>query len=250
MEASLEENYRRIKDEIGEAAARVKRPAHDVLLVAVTKYATPDQIRALVELGHGDLGESRVQQLAQRVPQLEEFLDRKRTLAGAAPPRELPEQVRWHMIGHLQRNKAKQVVPLVCLIHSVDSLRLAEELDTLGHRFDQMIDILLQVNTSGEQSKYGVAAPAAVHLAEQLDTMMNIRLRGVMAMAPYSDNPEDARPTFARAAEIFHELRSAKVGGNDLTVLSMGMSNDFQVAIEEGANLVRIGRGLFGDPYT
>ncbi len=245
----LREAYRRVNEQIGEAAARSGRRREDIVLVAVTKNASPDQIRAVVEMGQVDLGENRVQHLAQRVAQLEEFLSRKRTLGGAATRSagESPLHVRWHMIGHLQRNKVKNVVPLVQLIHSVDSLRLAEELHAYGARHEKTIDILLQVNTSGEASKFGVAAPAAIHLAEQIDTMLHLRLRGLMTMAPYSENPEDSRPTFARAAEIFAEMQSAKIGGPDLNVLSMGMTNDYHVAIEEGANLVRIGRALFGE---
>lgn len=217
-------------------------------MVAVTKNATPDQIRMLVEMGHADLGENRVQQLGQRVAMLDEFLSRKRTLAGAVPKEtgDVPPQVRWHMVGHLQRNKVKQVVPIVQLIHSVNSLRLVEEIHQLASRQEQVVDILIQVNTSGETTKSGVAAPAVIHLAEQIDSMVHLRLRGLMAMAPYSDNPEDARSTFARTAEIFDELRAEKIGGQ-CTILSMGMSGDFEVAIEEGANVLRIGRALFGE---
>ena len=246
---SLRERYRKIQDRIAEAATRRGRHPDDVLMVAVTKSASPDEIRNLVEMGHQDLGESQVQQLQQRVVGLEEFLGRKKFLSrGATKPNDQsPVEVRWHMVGHLQRNKVKQTVPLVKLIHSVDSLRLAEELHALGSRLDKDIDILLQVNTSGEESKFGVAAPAALHLAEQLDTMVHLRVRGLMSMAPKSDNPEDARGTFARCADIFGDIRSAKIGGSHFNILSMGMSNDFEVAIEEGANLVRIGRALFGD---
>jgi len=247
--AQLQEAYRTIKQEIGEAAARSGRTAEDVLLVAVTKYAGPDQIRALVEMGHVDLGESKVQQLSQRVGQLDEFLGRKKSMGNASskPADGTPEQVRWHMIGHLQRNKVKQVVPLVQLIHSVDSLRLAEELHSYAARRDETVDILLQVNASGEAQKYGVPLPAVLHLAEQIDSMLHLRLRGLMTMAPLSDNPEDSRIHFARTADVYNELRKDQVGGDAITVLSMGMSRDYKVAIEEGANLVRIGRGLFGE---
>jgi pyridoxal phosphate enzyme (YggS family) len=246
---TLRDAYRRVLDRVGEAAVRCGRRPQDVITIAVTKNASPDQIRLLVEMGHTDLGESRVQQLQQRAPAIHEWLARRKTLAGAVTKHTdtAATSVRWHMIGHLQRNKAKPVVPLVQLIHSVDSLRLAEELQALGARLDRTIDVLLQVNTSGEESKFGVASPAAPHLAEQIDTMVHLRLRGLMTMAPYSDNPEDARPTFARCAEMFHELRNDKRGGDAFTVLSMGMSGDFEVAIAEGANLVRIGRALFGE---
>lgn len=238
-----------MRERIAAAAERSGRRAQDVLMVAVTKNATPDQIRTLVELGQVDLGENRVQQLTQRVAALEEFLSRRRTLGAAAPKGspEPPQQVRWHMIGHLQRNKVKQVIPLVNLIQSVDSLRLAEEIHNFAARTDRVVDILIQVNVSGETSKSGVAAPAVIHLAEQIDSMMHLRLRGLMTMAPYSDDPEDARPVFARTAELFHDLQNARVSGPACNVLSMGMSGDFEVAIEEGANLVRVGRALFGD---
>lgn len=245
----LRDAYRRVKDRIAAAAEKGGRKAEDVVLVAVTKYATPDQIRTLVEMGHADLGESKVQQLQQRVPQMSEFLGRKKTLAAAAPRGmgDAPSKVRWHMIGHLQRNKVKQVVPLVQLIHSVDSLRLAEELHAYGARIDGTIDVLLQVNVSGEASKSGVAAPAVRHLAEQLDSMMHLRLRGLMTMAPHSDNPEDARGVFARTAEIYSDIKSESFASPDFNILSMGMSHDFEVAIEEGANIVRVGSALFGD---
>jgi pyridoxal phosphate enzyme (YggS family) len=168
------------------------------------------------------------------------------------------------MIGHLQRNKVKVVVPLVNLIHSVDSLRLAEELHAYGARLaarndprlgrtgaasgdDCVIDILLQVNASGEESKFGVAPPAVLHLADQIDSMLHLRLRGLMTMAPYRENPEASRPVFARVADLFEELRSARRSGQHINILSMGMSHDFVVAVEEGANLVRIGRAIFGE---
>ncbi len=245
----LRDAYRRVCDTIADAAIRAGRRPADVIVVAVTKNASPDQIRQLVEMGHGDLGENRVQQLQQRVPQLNEFLSRKKTLAGAVPKQHelTADKVRWHMVGHLQRNKVKAVVPLVQLIHSVDSLRLAEELHAYGARTDRVIDVLVQVNASGEASKTGIAPPAVLHLAEQIDTMIHLRMRGLMTMAPYSDNPEDARPTFARTAELFHDLKSARIGGDACTVLSMGMSGDYEVAISEGANVLRIGRALFGE---
>jgi PLP dependent protein len=248
--AALRDGYHRIMDRIAEAALRRGRRPQDVVMVAVTKTATPDQIRTLVEMGHADLGESRVQQLTQRAVQLEEFLSRKRTL-GAGSTRagadQAGDKARWHMIGHLQRNKIKMVVPLVNLIHSVDTLRLAEDLHGFGARTDRVIDILIQVNTANEPSKFGVAPPAVIHLAEQIDTMVNLRVRGLMTMAPYSDNAEDSRSVFARTAEIFQEIREAKIGGASFNVLSMGMTNDFEIAIAEGANVVRIGRALFGD---
>ncbi|QDU70659.1 YggS family pyridoxal phosphate-dependent enzyme [Mucisphaera calidilacus] len=247
--AEVRQSYQRVSERVANAAIRSGRRPEDVLMVAVTKNASPDQIRTLVDLGHTDLGENRVQQLTQRAAQLEEYLSRRRSLGnaveGEAHP--VPERVRWHMIGHLQRNKVKQVVPVVDLIHGVDSLRLAEELHAFGARTDQVIDILMQVNVSGEVSKHGVAAPAAIHVAEQIDTMMHLRLRGIMCMAPFTENSDETRSVFSRAASVYHDIRSERIGGNDFTVLSMGMSNDFEIAIEEGANVIRIGRALFGE---
>lgn len=245
----LRERYRRVMDRVGEAAARSGRDASRIIVVAVTKLASPEQIRSLLELGHKDLGENRVQQLQQRAAMCEEFLSRHRLMSSGRKV-ELPDAVRWHMIGSLQRNKVKPVLPLVKLIHSVDTLRLAEEIQAIASRMDREVDVLLQVNVSGESSKHGVAPAAAGYMAEQFDTMMNIRLRGLMTIAPESDDPQASRSIFERAAELFHEIKEQGVGVEHFDILSMGMTNDFEVAIECGANMVRIGRALFdeGEP--
>jgi pyridoxal phosphate enzyme (YggS family) len=243
----LKDRYQRLMDEVAEAAERSGRRASDVLVVAVTKYASPDQVRHLLELGHMDLGESRVQQLQQRAAMIDEFLARHRIMSSGRRT-DLPEKVRWHMIGHLQRNKVKPVLPLVKLIHSVDSLRLAEEIQAQAARGDHEVDVLLQVNSSGEESKHGLSPPAVPHLADQIGTMVHLRLRGIMTMAPYSENPELARGTFERTAELFREMQATGDYGRSFNILSMGMSGDFKVAIECGANLIRVGTALFGEP--
>ena len=156
------------------------------------------------------------------------------------------ERLRWHMIGHLQRNKARRVVDIVRLIQSVDSLRLAEELQVAAYRREEPVEVLIQVNTSGERAKYGIAPAAAAHLVEQIDTMMTLRPRGLMCMAPMADDPETVRPVFERCRELLEEIRSDGLGGDRFDILSMGMSNDFEVAIECGANLVRVGSAIFG----
>ncbi|HYE03789.1 MAG TPA: YggS family pyridoxal phosphate-dependent enzyme [Phycisphaerales bacterium] len=252
---TLSASYAEVRARIAEAAARAGRSAGDILLVAVTKYAEPDQVRELVQLGHADFGESRVTQLLQRAALIEEWLARQRVMPGAALARGSAPSggaarptIRWHMIGHLQRNKVKKALEAVRLVHSVDSLRLAEEIQTAAARREAPVDVLLQVNASGERSKFGCAIPAALHLAEQIDTMVQVRLRGLMTMAPLSDNPEHARATFARCREVFEEIREAGIAAGHFDILSMGMSNDFQVAIEEGANLVRVGTAIFGEP--
>jgi pyridoxal phosphate enzyme (YggS family) len=242
----LRDQYRRVMDRVAAAAERSGRRAEDVITVAVTKTASPDQIRQLIELGHMDLGENRVQQLTQRAAMTEEFVSRHRALTSARSA-DVPERVRWHMIGHLQRNKVKPVLPLVTLIHSVDSLRLAEEIQSQAERQEREIDVLIQVNPSGEKNKYGVSLPAAPHLAEQMQTMFNVRVRGLMAMAPYYDDPEQARPLFERTAEVFVDMKADPKCGERFNILSMGMSDDFEVAVECGANVVRLGRAIFGE---
>src|SRR5262249_34585021 len=145
------------------------------------------------------------------------------------------EGVRWHMIGHLQRNKARKVTEFTRLIHSVDSLRLAEELQAIALKKDQVIEVLIQVNCSGEQSKVGCPMPAAIPLAEQIHSMINVRVRGLMTIAPYSQDPEDARLTFVRCRELFEEMSTLGFGEESpFNILSMGMSGDYEVAISEG----------------
>lgn len=262
--ATLKDRYTEVRQRIARAGQRAGRPENSVVLVAVTKTAEPDQIRELIRLGHTDFAENRVQQLVQHAAIIDEWLGRQRTLPGvhrpmspddlfaaarpaAPPPTGSVPLVRWHMIGHLQRNKARKVVEMCRLIHSVDSLRLAEELQAIAFKKDQPVEVLLQVNCTGEEQKFGCAIAAAQHLAEQIETMVHVKLRGLMTMAAYSDNPEHSRATFARCRELFHDIRDSGVVTPAFNVLSMGMSNDFEVAIEEGANIVRVGSAIFGE---
>lgn len=266
---TLEDRYALVCDRIATAAKRAGRKGADVILVAVTKHAEPEQIRGLLQLGHRDFGENRAQVLIQHAAIVEEFLARQRMLpnsrrtgldddghlfdAGRAELKpvvgapQLRGGVRWHMIGHLQRNKAKKVTEFVRLIHSVDSLRLAEELQAIANKRDQIIEVLLQVNCSGEEQKSGCPMPAAIPLAEQIATMVNVRLRGLMTMAAYSDNPEEAAPAFARCQELFEEMKDMRLSEAPFNILSMGMSGDYEVAIRHGANVVRVGTAIFGE---
>lgn len=246
----LAEKLDEVRERIAAAAAKAKREPGAVTLVAVTKSAAPEQIREILSLGVGDLGESRVQVLAQRAGQLDEFLKRRQAHGGpgdgggnAAP---VPDKVRWHMIGHLQRNKVKQLLPYVHTIHSIDSLRLAEDLDVQVAKLGRRVPVMLQVNASEEAQKHGVAVGAAVHLAEQIDSMPNLQLIGLMTMAPFDAEEKKVRAAFGRTREIFEEMRWHKIGGAGLKHLSMGMSNDFEHAIAEGSTMVRIGTTLFG----
>jgi len=238
----LADRLTELRDRIAAACAKANRLPTEVTLIAVTKSAAPEQIREIIQLGVGDLGESRVQVLAQRVAQINEFYQRQQ----GRPDAQIPPRLRWHMIGHLQRNKVKQVLPLVDVIHSVDSLRLAEELDSQAGKIGRRMPVLMQVNASGEASKFGVAVGAAIHLAEQIAGMTNLHLIGLMTMAPLTDDPEIPRRVFARLREVFEEIRFQNIGGKSFRHLSMGMSNDFEAAILEGATMLRIGTFLFG----
>jgi len=241
--SALAEKLTQVRERIEAACVKAGREAKEVTLIAVTKTAAPEQIREILQLGVGDLGESRVQVLTQRAATINEFFQRQK-LRGEVET--TAARLRWHMIGHLQRNKIKQVLPIVDLIHSVDSLRLAEELDIQAGKLGKRIPVLLQVNASEEPQKHGVAVGAAVHLAEQIDSMKNLQIIGLMTMAALTATPNQARQTFARTREIFEEMRWNKIGGSALRHLSMGMSNDFEQAILEGATMVRIGTLLFG----
>jgi pyridoxal phosphate enzyme (YggS family) len=238
----LAEKLDEIRGRIAKACVKANREVGEVILIAVTKTAAPEQMREILQLGVGDLGEGRVQVLTQRVAQINEFY--QRNLARGDMP--MPPRLRWHMIGHLQRNKVKQVLPMVDVIHSVDSLRLAEELDAQAEKLGKKQPVMLQVNASEELQKFGVAVGASVHLAEQIDTMPNLQLVGLMSMAALDAKPDEARKTFARTREIFEEMRWHKIGGAHLRHLSMGMSQDFEPAILEGATMLRIGTALFG----
>jgi len=238
----LAEKLEEVRTRIATVCAKAKRDPSDVTLIAVTKTAAPEQIREIIQLGVADLGESRVQVLQQKVAQINEFHQRRVQSADV----NVAGRLRWHMIGHLQRNKIKPVLPLVAYIHSVDSLRLAEEIDVAAEKMGRKVQVLLQVNTAEEQQKYGVAVGAALHLAEQMDTMPGVQIVGLMAMAPFDAAEPVVRQIFARTRELFEELKWQKIGGVHFKHLSMGMSNDFEAAILEGSTMVRIGSSLLG----
>lgn len=239
----LSDNLKRVRDRIAAACDRGRRDPAGVQLVAVTKSVEIDVIRQALELGVLDLGESRAQQLNQRAGMIHEFFERKNVLSVRREP--ALARPRWHMVGHLQRNKVKLVVPWVELIHSVDSLRLAEDLHEQATRLGRVVDFLLQINTSGERSKFGVAVGAASHLAEHFKTFPGVRLCGLMTLAPLDATPREIRLYFDRLRDIFEDIRGEGHVGPAFRHLSMGMSHDFEIAVEAGATMVRIGSALF-----
>ncbi len=240
---TIKERYESVQQRIAAAAERSGRNAAKIHMVAVTKHASVDEVRQLVDLGHSDFGENRLQHFTQLAAQIEEYAGRRKELGEP----DLPNPVRWHFIGHLQRNKCRRILPLTRLIHTLDSLRLAEEIQEIAEKRNQVIEVLLQINISRERQKTGIAPAAVGYLLEQLEGMSCIKPRGMMCMAPFSENPEDSRPIYVRCSELFEEMQLDKYSGDEFTILSMGMSNDFEVAIECGANIVRVGTALFGE---
>jgi PLP dependent protein len=240
MRRKLAENLKRVRDRIAAACQRSGRRVADVRLVAVTKTIEIDVIRSAVEMGLTELGESRVQELIKRAGMIHEHLSRRRSLEGHTAP-----EPQWHMVGHLQRNKVRLLLPWVNMIHSVDSLRLAEEISADAGRAGKTVPITVEVNVAGEKSKFGIAVGAAPHFVEHIRTLPGISVVGLMTMAPLDEDAQQARPHFARLHEIFDDMRNDGVTGPEFRELSMGMSNDFEAAIEEGATMIRIGRALF-----
>ena len=234
----ITEKTKRVKDKVNSACARAGRDPEEIKLVVVTKSATIEAIKEVIRLGFTDLGENRVQQLKKVVAQINEFYEASGD-NGSHP------KINWHMIGHLQRNKVRHVLPITCLIHTVDTLRLAEEINISAAKQNLCPNVLLQVNTSKEPQKYGVPVGAATHLAEQIETLPNLKLVGLMTMAPLTHNKNIVRACFVRARELFIEMRGEKIVGKHFTELSMGMSSDYEIAVEEGATILRIGSAIF-----
>ena len=240
MKRKLAENCKRVEQRIQDACHRAGRDPSTVTLVAVTKNASLDVIRTMVDLGFNDLAENRVQELTKRAAAVNEWLGRRlRDVSAGARPRPL-----WHMVGHLQRNKVKAVLPWADMIHSVDSLRLAEEIDARSSKLVRKMPIMLEVNAADESGKYGVAVAAITHLAEQINSLEHIDLRGLMAMAPLTDDESRIRHVFERVRELMDEVIAERTCGPQFKELSMGMSNDFEHGIEAGATYVRIGSAL------
>ncbi|MCJ7692143.1 MAG: YggS family pyridoxal phosphate-dependent enzyme [Sedimentisphaerales bacterium] len=237
--SKITERIERIKQNISSACARSDRDPANVKLVVVTKSADFERVKQIIKLGFTELAENRAQQLKKVAAQTDEFL------AGANTNHKLPKKIKWHMIGHLQRNKVRQVLPVTSLIHSVDTLRLAEEINASAPKMNVQPKVLLQVNISNESQKYGVPVGAAIHLAEQIETLPNLKLIGLMTMAPLTHNKDVIRSCFVRARELFVEMKGEKVVGPKFTQLSMGMSSDYEIAVEEGATILRIGSAIF-----
>jgi pyridoxal phosphate enzyme (YggS family) len=227
LQAQLTNRWRAVEERIAAACRRAGRGRDEVTLLAVTKTVSVEVASLLPEmLGAVDLGESRPQELWRKAAAL-------------------PATVRWHLIGHLQRNKIERTLPLIHLLHSGDSLRLLTALNQEAAQRQQPMAVLLEVNASREPAKHGFAPEELPGLVPQLAALRHVAIRGLMTMAALEDDPERCRPTFATVRDLRDSLRGDLGPPHDLKELSMGMTNDFEVAIEEGATLVRIGSALF-----
>ncbi|OPX43234.1 hypothetical protein CLHUN_27820 [Ruminiclostridium hungatei] len=226
-DSEIKNNLDNIYDRIRTAAEKSGRRLEDINVVAVTKTVQTDRIQSVYEYGLRDMGENRVQELLEKYERL-------------------PADVRWHLIGHLQTNKVKYIIDKVEMIHSVDSLELAKEINSRAGKHNRKIDVLLQVNVSGEETKFGISPEEVYEYVNEIAKMDNISLRGLMTIAPYTQDPQDIRPVFRNLYNIYIDIKRKRIDNVSMDYLSMGMSNDFEVAVEEGANMVRVGTGIFG----
>lgn len=223
----LEENLTFVENEIQEACRRAGRKREDVTLIAVSKTKPVSELMKAYDLGVRIFGENKVQELSDKYE-------------------ELPKDIHWHMIGHLQRNKVKYIIDKVDLIHSVDSARLAETIEKEAAKRDITVNILIEVNVAGEESKFGVAPEELPGLIEEIAGFSHIRVQGLMTIAPFVEESEENRQIFRDLRKLSVDIAEKNVDNITMRVLSMGMTNDYSVAIEEGATMVRVGTGIFG----
>lgn len=221
------EQLYRIQERIAEACSRAGRSPSEVTLIAVSKTKPIPMLSEAYEAGARDFGENKVQEILKKQPQL-------------------PEDIRWHMIGHLQTNKVRQIVGKACLIHSVDSVKLAEEIDKESAKQGIVTPILLEVNVAEEESKFGFRLEETEAAIDEMASLSHILVRGLMTIAPFVEDPEENRQFFRKLHQFYVDMQSKKADNVSISVLSMGMTGDFEVAVEEGATMVRVGTGIFG----
>ena len=223
----VNEKYLEVKANIEKSCARVGRKPEEVTLIAVSKTKPIELLREAYEAGARDFGENKVQEILEKKPAL-------------------PQDIRWHMIGHLQRNKVHQVLGQAVLIHSVDSLRLAHQIQMEAEKKGLEADILLEVNVAKEESKFGFFLEDAEEAIRQIAKLSRVHIKGLMTIAPFVENPEENRGIFQKLYQFSVDIAAKNIDNVTVSILSMGMTNDFEIAIEEGATMVRIGTGIFG----
>ena len=223
---SIKENIKVVKENIKNACKKAGRNQEDVTLLAVSKTKPLEYIKSAIEVNQEEFGENKVQEIIEKYEQL--------------------PQVKWHMIGHLQTNKVKYIVDKITLIHSVDSIKLASVINKEAQKKDVIVDVLIEVNVAMEESKFGIKIEECENFIEEVSKLPNIRVRGLMTIAPFVDNAEDNRVHFRKLKEVFVDINNKKIHNINMDILSMGMSNDYEVAIEEGATIIRVGTDIFG----
>ncbi len=224
----LRENLIQVQENINQACRKAGRDPSEVTLIAVSKTKPVSMLETVYEAGVREFGENKVQELTEKYELL-------------------PKDIHWHMIGHLQRNKVKYIVDKACLIHSVDSLRLAEEISRMAQAKQVEADILVEVNIAGEESKFGMTAQEAISLVTEIAALPGIHVRGLMTIAPFVEDPEENRMYFRKMKELSVDINRKNIDNVGMDILSMGMTGDYMVAIEEGATMVRVGTGIFGE---
>ena len=224
----LKEQLLNVESEINKACERSGRNRDEVTLIAVSKTKPVETLKEAYDLDVRIFGENKVQELVDKYESL-------------------PQDISWHMIGHLQRNKVKYIVDKVKFIHSVESLRLAETIEKEAAKHNRVIDVLVEVNVAAEDSKFGLSPDEVPSFVEEIAKFPHIRVKGLMTIAPFVDNPEENRPVFKALKKLSVDIAAKNIDNVSMNVLSMGMTNDYQVAIEEGATMVRVGTGIFGE---
>ena len=228
METMLCENLKKVEDNVDAACRKAGRSRDEVTLIAVSKTKPVEMLSTIYNQGIRDFGENKVQEMCDKMEQL-------------------PSDIRWHMIGHLHRNKVKYIVGHTTLIHSVDSLHLAKEIEKQAEKKDVTVDILVEVNIAEEESKFGIHKEETYELVRQIAALPHVHICGLMTIAPYVENPEDNRMYFRGIRQLSVDIAEQNIDNVDMDVLSMGMTGDYMVAIEEGATIVRVGTGIFGE---
>lgn len=225
----IKENLKQVEDNIVAACQRAGRDPREVTLIAVSKTKPVSMIEEAIDYGIKDFGENKVQEMCDKIEKI-------------------PNKLNWHLIGHLQRNKVKYIIDKAYLIHSVDSLRLAQQIDHEAKKKNVISNILIEVNIAGEESKFGVSKEEVEVLLEEIKKLTNIHVKGLMTIAPFVEDAEENRVYFKEMYKLFVDMRQKNADNNnvEMEVLSMGMTGDYQVAIEEGATMVRVGTGIFG----
>ena len=224
----LKDNYDAIEARVSAACTRAGRARSEVTLIAVSKTKPVSMLQEAYDFGVRQFGENKVQELNVKIPAL-------------------PSDIDWHMIGHLQRNKVKYIVGAVSLIHSVDSVRLAEEISAQSIKKNVISDILIEVNMAQEETKFGLDQSEVMEMVKAVSMLENIRIKGLMTIAPYVTDPEENRKYFRAIRELSVDIKNENIDNVSMSFLSMGMTGDFEVAIEEGATHVRVGTGIFGE---